>query len=111
VSRSDTSAFNAQVVLEILKEEKTLSQSASAYDIHPSLVRNWRALALNGLPSIFEQRDTRAATEAAHAQQVEGVYAEIGRRTTQVNWLKKVGELRHLLHPPPSARPSARLRT
>jgi len=89
VKTAYTSAFKAQIVLEILKEEKTLTQIASAYGIHPSLVRDWRALALSGLPSIFEKRDTRVATEAAHAQQVEELYAEIGRLTTQVTWLKK----------------------
>jgi putative transposase len=89
VKTSYRSAFKAQVVLEILKEEKTLTQIASAYGIHPSLVRDWKALALHGLPSIFEKRDTRAATEATHAQQVEELYAEIGWLTTQVTWLKK----------------------
>ena len=30
-----------------------------------------------------------AEQTAAHAKQVEELYAEIGRLTTQVNWLKK----------------------
>ncbi len=89
VKKSYTSAFKAQVVLELLKEEKTAAQLASEYGVHPSLLRDWKAVALNALPSTFEKRDTRAATEAAHAQQVEELYAEIGRLTTQVNWLKK----------------------
>jgi putative transposase len=76
-------------VLEILKEEKTLTQIASAYGIHPSLLRDWKALTLTALPTTFEKRDTRAATDAAHAQEVQNLYAEIGRLTTQVNWLKK----------------------
>jgi putative transposase len=89
MKKSYRSAFKAQVVLEILKEEKTLTQIASAYGIHPSLLRDWKALALTALPTTFEKRDTRAATDAAHAQEVQDLYAEIGRLTTQVNWLKK----------------------
>jgi transposase len=46
-------------------------------------------VALNALPTAFERRDTRAASEAAHTQQLEELYAEIGRLTTQLNWLKK----------------------
>jgi len=89
MKKSYSSAFKAQVVLEILKEEKTLTQIASAYGIHPSLLRDWKALALTALPTTFEKRDTRVATDTAHAQEVQDLYAEIGRLTTQVHWLKK----------------------
>jgi transposase len=41
------------------------------------------------LTTIFDRRDDLAATKAAHAQQLEELYAEIGRLTTQLNWLKK----------------------
>ncbi len=37
----------------------------------------------------FEKRDTLAAAQAAHEQQLQDLYAEIGRLTTQVNWMKK----------------------
>lgn len=41
------------------------------------------------MSSLFERRDNLAEQTAAHAKQVEELYAEIGRLTTQVNWLKK----------------------
>ena len=41
------------------------------------------------MPAAFEKRDTLEATQAAHDQQVQELYAEIGRLTTQVSWLKK----------------------
>jgi transposase-like protein len=84
-----TATFKAQVVLELLKEDQTISQLASKYGVHPSLLRDWKTVALNALPTAFERRDTRAASEAAHTQQLEELYAEIGRLTTQLNWLKK----------------------
>jgi len=34
--------FKAKVVREILKEEKTLSQIAAVYEIHPNLAAQWR---------------------------------------------------------------------
>lgn len=43
--------------------------------------------------TIFERRDVLAATRAAHAQQVKDRYAEIGRLTTQLSWLKKAAAL------------------
>ncbi len=84
-----TAHFKAQVVLELLKEEKTLAQLASEHGVHPNMLREWKAIALRALPGAFERRDTEAAAQAAHEQQLQELYAEIGRLTTQVNWLKK----------------------
>ena len=84
-----TAAFKARVVQELLKEEKTLAQIASEYEVHPTQLKNWRAVALEGLPSLFEKQDSTAALQAAHEQQLTDLYAEIGKLTTQVAWLKK----------------------
>ena len=84
-----TSVFKAQVVLDILKDQKTAAQLASEHGVHPNLLREWKLLALKALPAAFEKRDTAAATQAAHDQQLQELYAEIGRLTTQVTWLKK----------------------
>ena len=84
-----SSTFKAQVVLDLLKEEKTLAQLASEHGVHPNMLREWKAIALRALPGAFERRDTAAAAQAAHEQQLQELYAEIGRLTTQVNWLKK----------------------
>jgi putative transposase len=84
-----TSAFKARVVQEILKEEKTLAQIATEFEVHPTQLKNWRALAQEGLPSLFEKQDSTAELKAAHEQQLSELYAEIGKLTTQLAWLKK----------------------
>jgi transposase len=77
------------VVQELLKEEKTLAQIASEYEVHPTQLKNWRAVALEGLPSLFEKQDSTVELRAAYEQQLTDLYAEIGKLTTQVSWLKK----------------------
>jgi len=84
-----TAAFKARVVQELLKEEKTLAQIASEYAVHPTQLKNWRAVALEGLPSLFEKQESTVALQAAHEQQLTDLYAEIGKLTTQVTWFKK----------------------
>ncbi len=84
-----TAAFKARVVEELLKEEKTFAQIATEYEVHPTQLKNWRAVALEGLPGLFEKQDTTVALKAAHEQQLIELYAEIGKLTTQVTWLKK----------------------
>ena len=83
-----TAAFKAQVALDLLKEEKSLAQISAEYGVHPNVLRDWRTQALKG-STIFDRRDDLVATKAAHAQQLEELYAEIGRLTTHLNWLKK----------------------
>ncbi len=85
-----TTQFKAGIVQEILKEEKTIGQIASEQGIHPNQLNRWKAIALEGLPSLFS-KDSRAAEVAAaeHERQVHELYAEIGRLTTQLTWLQK----------------------
>jgi len=72
-----------------LKEEKTLAQIASEYEVHPTQLKNWRSITLEGMQSLFEKQDSTAEMKAAHEQQVTELSAEIGKLTTQVTWLKK----------------------
>ena len=82
-------AFKTKVVLELLKEEKTLSQIASEHQVHPNLLRQWRDLVLKDLSSLFDKKRQSADLIATHQHEVEELYAEIGKLTTQLNWLKK----------------------
>jgi transposase len=85
-----TAKQKAQIVLEILKEERPIAQIASQNGIHPNQLYKWKAQALEGLPGLFEDsRKTEKDLKAAHEQQVEELYAQIGRLNTQLAWLKK----------------------
>ena len=48
-----TAAFKAKVVQELLKEEKTLAQIASEYEVHLTQLKNWKAIVLDSMPSLF----------------------------------------------------------
>lgn len=84
-----SATFKAQLVQELLKEEKTLTQLAAEHHVHPNQLREWKKTALDGLPALFETDKKAAAATAAYEQKVNELYAEIGRLTTHVAWLKK----------------------
>jgi len=84
-----TAAFKAKLVLELLKEEKTLSQLASERQVHPNQLRQWRDLVIKQMDSLFDKKSQTADLMAAHDQQVEQLYAEIGKLTAQLSCLKK----------------------
>ena len=75
-----SAAFKAQIVQEVLKEDKLITQIASAYGVHPNMIGEWKAAALKGLPSLFEKEHSELAKErASHEKQVNELFAEIGR--------------------------------
>jgi transposase len=86
-----TATFKAQVVKEILKEEKTVSQLSSEYEIHSSQLYKWRDQARAGLPSLFNEQAEKAQAEkeAAWEKEREALYAEIGRLTTEKTRARK----------------------
>ena len=84
-----TASFKAKLVLELLKEEKSLSQLASENQVHPNQLRQWRDLVLKDISSLFDKKSQTADLIAAHEQKVEGLYTEIGKLSTQLSWLKK----------------------
>jgi len=89
MKKTYTATFKAQVVLELLKETKTLNQLASDYQLAPTVLREWKVAALKGLPNLFEKQDSVAEVKATYERQLEELYAEIGRLTTHVQFLKK----------------------
>ena len=46
----------AQIALEILKEEKPVSQIASENGVHPNVLYRWKKQALENLPKLFRRR-------------------------------------------------------
>ncbi len=79
-----------QIVLEALKEEKTIAQIAAEHKVHPNQIYKWKAEVLQGLPTLLTNEERKVqALEAAHQRELDELYAEIGRLTTQVAWLKK----------------------
>jgi putative transposase len=83
-------AQKAAIVLELLKEEETLPQIAARQGVHPHLLRKWKAQTLEGLPTLFgDEVKSQRVLEAEHQRQLDELYAEIGRLTTQLAWLQK----------------------
>ena len=65
-----TTAFKVKVVLELLKEEKTVNQLAAEHGVHPTQVRDWKKQVLDGLPPLFEQTPETARVAAATRTQI-----------------------------------------
>jgi transposase len=72
------------VVQELLKEDKAIAHIAAEYEVHPTQLNTWKSTALKGLASLFEDKDSLANLKATHEKQLNELYGEIGRLTTQL---------------------------
>lgn len=85
-----TPKFKSQIVLEILKEEKSMNQIASENGIHANQLRKWKSEFLKEMPQVFESPNKDLnKLKADYEEQLENLYAEIGKLTTELSWIKK----------------------
>ena len=83
-------SLKAQIVLEALRDEKSVAQIASENHIHPNQIHKWKKQALENFNQLFaEDRQGAQVQEAAHERELNELYAEIGRLSAQLSWLKK----------------------
>ena len=61
-----TATFKAQVVLEMLKEEKTVAQIAAEHQIHPGQLHRWKRQALDNFVHLFTESESVKQQAQAH---------------------------------------------
>lgn len=78
--------LKSDVALDALRGEKTVTEIASKFKVHPTQVSQWKRSLVEGLPAIFGAK--RSQSEASEAL-VGQLYEEIGRLKFELDWLKK----------------------
>ena len=86
-------AVSKLVVLEALRNQRTIAEIASEYGVHANQITKWkrRVWVLDELPGIFSskrERDQRD-NEALQAE----LYRQIGQLKVELDWLKKKADL------------------
>jgi len=88
-----TPEFKAKLALEALREEKLLTQIASENSINPNMLSKWKSEAITGLPAIFRKEPAENKLKAAYERKIEELYTQIGRLSTELDWLKKKSQI------------------
>ncbi|MEN8904686.1 MAG: hypothetical protein ABF289_01865 [Clostridiales bacterium] len=88
--KSYEASYKAQVVLDLLKEEKTLSQISSEYKLSTSVISKWKNIMIRNIEKVFEDGSSKALQDKKdYEKQIDELYQQIGKLTIQLNWLKK----------------------
>lgn len=85
--RKHNAAFKTKVVLETLKGAETVSELASNYEVHPTMLTKWRREFLEKAPEIFSEKSSKR--EKVHEHETEELYKKIGQLQVELDWLKK----------------------
>jgi len=80
--------FKAQVALAALRGDKTVNELASQYEIHPTLIHDWKKRLQQGAEEVFAQGAKAASPSDAEVLQPE-LFEQIGRLKMELEWLKK----------------------
>jgi len=85
--KSFNAEFMAKVALEAIKEEKTIAELSSKYEVHRTQIANWRKRVLVGVREVFKGKQEKVNKE--NAKLVDELYRQIGQLKVENEWLKK----------------------
>jgi len=84
-----TAAFKAKVALAAAKQDKTLSQLAAQFKVHPLVISKWKSQLLNNAEALFQDGRVKKKTDDTNIQEL---YQKIGQLEMEKDWLKKKSE-------------------
>jgi transposase-like protein len=89
--RKFTSEFKVKVVLELLREERTMGEIASDHNINPNQLANWRREFLEKASSLFDEPKAvreRLKAEREAANEKDRLLKTIGQLTMERDFLQ-----------------------
>jgi transposase len=79
--------IRARVALEAIRGEKTTTQIASEYQVHPNQVSKWKQELISRSAELFN--GAKSGQNIEHQETVDKLHRAIGEITVERDWLKK----------------------
>jgi transposase len=80
-------AFKAKVALEALKGEETMVELAACFEVHPTLIHQWKKVLLEGASGVFEPGAAKAPE--VDPDTVKELHAKIGELAVANDFLSR----------------------
>ncbi|MBP2834255.1 transposase [Aquimarina sp. U1-2] len=84
--RKFSPSFKAKVALEAIKDQLTLQEIASKFDIHPTQISTWKREFIENSSKAFESKSKSDDTD----KEKSALYSKIGQLQVENDFLKKV---------------------
>lgn len=85
--RSFSDKMKFEVVLEVLKGQRTMAEIATQFEVHPIQVGRWKKEFLERGPSMFSSG--KSATETEWESERERLVKKIGEKEMELDFAKK----------------------
>ena len=86
------SQYKAKVALDTIRGEKPIAELASQYEVHPTMINNWKRQLLEEASSLFD-RGMKARKEDDNQQtQIDELYRQIGKLKVERDFLANRSE-------------------
>jgi len=81
----------SKLVLEAIRGERTINEIAAENNIHPNMLSKWKREAESQLYTLFQDNLSKERkAQKAYESEINDLYAQIDKLTTQNEWLKKI---------------------
>lgn len=87
--RKFSADFKAKVVIEALRERNTIEEIAKKYELHPNQITTWKKEFLANAAAAFENGVKDDSLKKDRDDEIEKLYAKIGRIEIENDFLKK----------------------
>ncbi len=79
--------FKAKVALEAYRGEKTASELVNQYEVHPTMINNWKRQLLEQASSLFEKSSEVNKANQSQQAQIDELYRQIGQLKVERDFL------------------------
>ena len=87
--RMHDDAFKVKVVLESLKEERTLAELSSKYEVHATQISQWRKQFLQNATKVFSGNKSEHVQIQKLESEKDDLHRQIGEQAMDITYLKK----------------------